>query len=243
MIVESGAHSISSYFVLRNAAEHLPKSDLAVVDIDLYYVTYCGAISTKADCIALASPTSEWVANGAYNIGQGLYRIDWPDEAFAGPINTTVQLIVVCFGVDTTFLEVLLSPRMMAVSDLDVLHSDLSDVHGDLSDIHGDLDAVHSDVSAIEGNIDTIKEDVSTIKSSQTGEESNISAIQNDIDTIKSTSMVDLSYVVKMLGGSREIVNNQMIFYDQNGTEIARFDLFDAKGKPSMINVYKRVRV
>jgi len=115
MIIESGAKGVSTYFVLRDAAEHLPNPNLTVTNIDLYYVTHRGAISEKADCILLESPAAPWAANGAYNVGQGIYRIDWPDAAFAGEINEVVQLIVVCFGIDTTFLEVLLSTRMMTM--------------------------------------------------------------------------------------------------------------------------------
>jgi hypothetical protein len=217
MIVEHGAHGVTTYFVLRDSSEHQPNPNISVTDIDIYYVKSRGQLSLKADCVALESATAEWVSNGAYNVGQGLYRIDWPDEAFVGEANITVQLVVVCFGIDTTYLEVLLSPHISEIEE---------------------------NIDIIEENVNTITEDISTIKSSQSGEETGISTIQEDIATIKSNSMVDLSYVVEMLGGNRLIVGNQMIFYKSDGiTEIARFDLFDHNGKPSMINVFRRDRV
>jgi len=44
--------------------------------------------------------------------------------------------------------------------------------------------------------------------------------------------------------GKWEIINDQMIFYAQdNLTEVARFNLFDAAGQPSEVNVYKREKV
>jgi hypothetical protein len=47
-----------------------------------------------------------------------------------------------------------------------------------------------------------------------------------------------------MLTGRFHITNNQMIFYeDDNLTEVARFDLTDESGNPSMANVFERVRV
>lgn len=48
----------------------------------------------------------------------------------------------------------------------------------------------------------------------------------------------------QMLGGKREIVNNQEIFYeDDNTTEVARYNLFDKNGTPTETNVYKREKV
>ena len=45
-------------------------------------------------------------------------------------------------------------------------------------------------------------------------------------------------------GGRWKLVNNQMVFYESdNVTEVARFDLFDSAGNPTMTNVYERVRV
>lgn len=43
--------------------------------------------------------------------------------------------------------------------------------------------------------------------------------------------------------GNWEIVNNQMIMQDVGGSEIARFNLLDAAGNPTMRAVYKRERV
>jgi hypothetical protein len=45
-------------------------------------------------------------------------------------------------------------------------------------------------------------------------------------------------------GGRWKLENNQMIFYeDDNSTEVARFNLFDSNGSPTMENVYDRQRV
>jgi hypothetical protein len=45
-------------------------------------------------------------------------------------------------------------------------------------------------------------------------------------------------------GGKWQLVNNQMIFYaEDNATEIARFDLFDAQGAATTANPSSRVRV
>ncbi len=55
---------------------------------------------------------------------------------------------------------------------------------------------------------------------------------------------VKLQFVEGIDAGRWKIVNNQMIFYEaDNVTEICRFDLLDADGKPTMQNVFERRRV
>lgn len=52
------------------------------------------------------------------------------------------------------------------------------------------------------------------------------------------SALYDISY------GKWQIIANQMIFYrSDNTTEVARFDLFDDTGAPSMDAVFKRVKV
>jgi hypothetical protein len=54
----------------------------------------------------------------------------------------------------------------------------------------------------------------------------------------------DIVFMVDAVGGKREIVGTQEIFYKaDNATEIMRFNLYDESNNPSSINVYKRVRV
>lgn len=43
--------------------------------------------------------------------------------------------------------------------------------------------------------------------------------------------------------GNWEIKNNQMIFYDSKGSELARFNLYNSRGERSSIAVCKRERV
>lgn len=114
MIIPNGKTDVTTYFVLRDSTNHAPKTDVTITDIDLYYVEELAAISAKADATALAAADSAHGDNQAYHVGQGVYRIDWPDAAFDGGVGKKVQLIVVCTGVDTTFLEVELSPAVNA---------------------------------------------------------------------------------------------------------------------------------
>lgn len=106
MQVANGTTDVTTYFVLRDSTNHAPKTDVTITDIDLYYIESGAAMAAKVDATALAAADSAHSDNAAYHVGQGLYRIDWPDAAFDGGVGKVVNLIVVCSGVDTTFLEV-----------------------------------------------------------------------------------------------------------------------------------------
>jgi hypothetical protein len=106
MDVVNGSADVTTYFVLRDSTNHVPKTDITITDIDLYYLEQGAAMAAKVDATALAAADSAHADNKAFHCGQGLYRVDWPDAAFDGGVGKTVQLIVVCTGVDTTFLEV-----------------------------------------------------------------------------------------------------------------------------------------
>ena len=52
-----------------------------------------------------------------------------------------------------------------------------------------------------------------------------------------------LGLVHSILGGKQQIVGNQLVCYAaDNLTEVARFNLFDAAGDPTMVSVYLRTR-
>lgn len=64
-----------------------PKTSQTITDLDIYYIRVETdndvTISAKADLTALASLTAAHADNKGYEIGQGYYRIDVPDAAFA----------------------------------------------------------------------------------------------------------------------------------------------------------------
>ena len=52
-----------------------------------------------------------------------------------------------------------------------------------------------------------------------------------------------LGLVHSILGGKQQIIGNQLVCYAaDNATEVARFNLFDAAGDPTMVAVYLRTR-
>lgn len=63
-------------------------------------------------------------------------------------------------------------------------------------------------------------------------------------DSNATTLTSDVGFIKNIEGGRWRIVANQMVFYAaDNTTEIARFDLKDAAGSPTMTAPYERVRV
>ena len=137
MKVVNGTTDVITYFVLRDSTNHAPKTDVTVTDIGLYYVIEKAAISAKVDATALSAATDNHTDNYAFNIGQGVYRIDWPDTCFDGGVGTKCILIVVCSGVDTTFLEVELIGTHQTGDSYAIVNGD----HG-LVSIQDDIDAI-----------------------------------------------------------------------------------------------------
>jgi hypothetical protein len=106
MDVINASTDIITYFVLRDATNHAPKTDVDLANVALYYVAQGAAIVTAVTgVVALAAANSAHADNRGYHVGQGMYRIDWPD-IWSGGVGKKVELIVACTGVDTTFLEV-----------------------------------------------------------------------------------------------------------------------------------------
>ena len=66
----------------------------------------------------------------------------------------------------------------------------------------------------------------------------------NDIYTIVNSMSTKVDSLYDIGYGKWEIKNNQMIFYrSDNVTEVARFNLFDENGIPTMDAVFQRVKV
>jgi len=79
---------------------------------------------------------------------------------------------------------------------------------------------------------------------SQSGVDIIVGAIDTSLDDKLEELKANIEFIKHIEGGRWRIVNNQMIFYkDDNGAEVARFDLFDSSGKPTTIDVTERRRV
>jgi len=141
MDVVNGSTDVTTYFVLRDSTTHAPKTDVTIADIDLYYLEQGAAMAAKVDATALAAADSAHGDNQAFHCGHGLYRVDWPDGAFDGGVGKIVELIVVCIGVDTTFLEVELKDPWQTGDSYAIVNGD----HG-LVSIQDAIDSLLADV-------------------------------------------------------------------------------------------------
>jgi len=113
-IVENGAKNQSFYMVMEDRNGD-PNTSITVTTLDMYYVEDRLAGAAKADCSDLGSENAAHTDGGAYEIGtSGLYRFDFPDEAFDGGIGKRVTLWIddAITGTRTAFLTVMLSPPM-----------------------------------------------------------------------------------------------------------------------------------
>ena len=97
MIVQAGSTNVTTYFVLRTAADGTATTGATITDIDLQYCRSGAAPSAKADATALAATNSAHADNKAFEIdgtdAPGLYRVDWPDAAFAAGVREVILTV------------------------------------------------------------------------------------------------------------------------------------------------------
>lgn len=156
MQIANGITDVTTYFVLRDSTNHAPKTDVTITDIDLYYIEQGAAMAAKVDATALAAANSAHGDNQAYHVGQGLYRIDWPDAAFDGGVGKVVNLIVVCTGVDTTFLEV----ELTGVAQTGDAYARIGAPAG--ASVSADIAAVKTQTGAIETDTQDLQTQIGT---------------------------------------------------------------------------------
>lgn len=105
MLVAGGATSVTTYFALRLTADGTAATGLTITNIDLQYVRSGVAPVAKVDATALAATDSAWDDNKAIEIDAtdqpGLYRVDWPNAAFAAG----VREVILSVKVATAFTE------------------------------------------------------------------------------------------------------------------------------------------
>jgi len=87
MRIPAGSTDVTTYFVIRTAADGTATTGATITDIDLQYTRSGAAAATKVDATALAAADSAHADNKAFEVdgtsSPGLYRVDWPDAAFA----------------------------------------------------------------------------------------------------------------------------------------------------------------
>lgn len=98
-----------------------------------------------------------------------------------------------------------------------------------------------SELAAIQADLDNPDQ----YKANLTGValEATLQLVKTETDKIPSLESL-LAFISSIEGGRWKIENNQMIFYeDDNVTEVARFNLYDADGQPAETDIFERERV
>ena len=98
MRVAAGSTDVSTLF-------DLGETPLTITDLDLYYTRVGSDMSSKADCDALANAHATHTDNSGYEVGGNLYRIDWPDEAFAIAAPQPREVVLTVKLADGTFVN------------------------------------------------------------------------------------------------------------------------------------------
>lgn len=113
MDVLAGSTDVTTYVVLRLAADGTEATGLTIANIDLQYCRSGTAPAAKVDATALAATNTAHTDNYGIEIDAtdqpGLYRIDWPDAAFAAGVREVV-LSVKCATAFTEHIRVNLTP-------------------------------------------------------------------------------------------------------------------------------------
>lgn len=113
MNVIGGTADVSTYFVLRLAATGVEATGLTITNFDIQYVRTGTAPVAKVDATALVATDSLHADNKAIEIDAtnqpGLYRVDWPDAAFAAGVKQVI-LTVKCATCFTEHMAVEIDP-------------------------------------------------------------------------------------------------------------------------------------
>ena len=85
--LDAGSTDVTRYVMLLDEVTSEPETGYTITDLDLTYVRNQSAAAAKVDATALGSVGAAHADNQAIEVDgtnmKGLYRVDWPDAAFA----------------------------------------------------------------------------------------------------------------------------------------------------------------
>lgn len=96
MKVAPGSTDVTTYFKLRNE-DGTPATAITITDLDLQYTRSGASPTAKVDATALGAANSAHSDNTAFEIDAtdqpGIYRVDWPDAAFASGVREVILTV------------------------------------------------------------------------------------------------------------------------------------------------------
>lgn len=108
-VIKKGSTDVTRYVMLRDSTAGTPETGYTITALDLQYTRNRTAPAAKVDAVALAATDTAHTDNRAIEVdatsSPGLYRIDWPDAAFATGADK-VLLVVSGTGLDPAVEEI-----------------------------------------------------------------------------------------------------------------------------------------
>jgi hypothetical protein len=108
-LIKKGTTDVTRYVMLRDSTAGTPETGYTITDLDLQYTRNRAEPAAKVDATALADQDDAHADNQAIQIdatsSPGLYRVDWPDAAFATGADK-VLLVVSGAGLDPAVEEI-----------------------------------------------------------------------------------------------------------------------------------------
>ena len=226
MLVAGGSTNVTTYFALRLTADGTAATGLTITNIDLQYVRSGVVPVAKVDAVALAATNTSHTDNRAIEIDAtdqpGLYRVDWPDAAFAAG----VREVILSVKVATAFTEHL---RVEIDGEVNVVEGAGTDVVAGAipaaaADAAGGLivsDAGGLDVDAMNTNINDIETDTNELQGDWTNggrldlivdailvdTGTTLSGLITTVDTVVDGIQTDLSNGTDGLGALKALID------------------------------------
>jgi len=174
--ITGGSTDVTTYFVLRTAADGTATTGATITNIDLQYVRTGAAPSAKVDATALAATDSAHADNKAIEIdatdAPGLYRVDWPDAAFAAGVKQVILSVKLASSF-TEHMAVEIDPPVgVAASVTGAVGSvtgAVGSVTGAVGSVTGAVGSVTGAVGSVAGNVDGSTASVTGAVGSVTG--------------------------------------------------------------------------
>ena len=115
--IKKGTTDVTRYVMVVDSADGSPETGATITSFDLQYTRTQSTPAAKVDATALASTNSVHAANKMIEVdatsSPGLYRVDWPDAAFASGVDHVI-LVVTQTGFAPAVEEVTLVDNVIA---------------------------------------------------------------------------------------------------------------------------------
>lgn len=155
-VIKKGATDVTMYVFLGDSADGTPETALTITNLDLTYIRNRAA-AVKVDATALTTVTDAHTDNKAIEVdatnAPGIYRVDWPDAAFATGVDKVI-LAVTATGV---------APAYFFVSLADADGADVASILADTNELQADwtnggrldliLDATATQTTVMDANV------------------------------------------------------------------------------------------